>query len=73
MHAFAESRPPPFIDWRRKSYTATRMAFLVNILWIAIGVAFGVLARNYRRSGARTVGFILGIIGAIALSAGVLL
>jgi hypothetical protein len=49
------------------------MNFFVNVLWIALGLAFLSLSRSDLRTGPRAVGLIVGVIGAGALAAGVLL
>jgi hypothetical protein len=70
---FAESPPPPFIDWLSKSYITSTMNFLANMLWIAVGVVFIALSRSYLRTGPRPVGIVIGAIGAVSLGAGLFL
>jgi hypothetical protein len=71
---FAESpSPPPGTASQPKSYFANVMTFAVSILWIALGSGFLVIGRSYARSGNRITATIVGIIGIIALAAGVIL
>lgn len=72
MSTFAESPPPPPLDWPSKSYIASRMHFLASVLWIALGLAFLAFGRSYWCSGPKPVGLIVGLMGAIALTAGVI-
>jgi hypothetical protein len=46
------------------------MNFLTNVLWIAIGMTLTSLARSYLRTGPKSVGLSLGLLGAAALGAG---
>jgi hypothetical protein len=56
-----------------RSYTSTPVSFAANLLWIAIGSALLAIARSYARSGNWITAEAVGVIGGVALAAGLFL